>query len=45
MAIPGMPFAVLCGLLFCPVLAGTPFSSARATLQPNIADAAKTVAC
>ena len=36
MAIPGMPFAVLCTLLFCTVLAGAPFSSARAALLPDV---------
>jgi MFS family permease len=29
-AIPGLPFAALCILLFCTVLTGVPFSSARA---------------
>jgi MFS family permease len=36
MAIPGMPFAALCTLLFCTVLAGAPFSSARAALLPDV---------
>jgi MFS family permease len=36
MAIPGMPFAALCSLLFCTVLAGAPFSSARAALLPDV---------
>src|SRR5580658_5500989 len=36
MAIPGMPFAALCPLLFCTVLAGAPFSSARAALLPDV---------
>ena len=36
MAIPGMPFAALCGLLFCTVLAGAPFSSARTALLPDV---------
>jgi MFS family permease len=36
MAIPGMPFPVLCALLFCTVLAGAPFSSARAALLPDV---------
>jgi MFS family permease len=36
MAIPGMPFAALCVLLFCTVLTGTPFSSARAALLPDV---------
>ena len=36
MAISGMPFAALCVLLFCTVLTGTPFSSARAALLPDV---------
>ncbi len=36
MAIPGMPFTALCALLFCTVLAGAPFSSARAALLPDV---------
>ena len=36
MAIPGMPFAGLCTLLCCTVLAGAPFSSARAALLPDM---------
>jgi predicted MFS family arabinose efflux permease len=36
MALPGLPFAVLCTLLFCTVLLGTPFSSARAALLPDV---------
>jgi MFS family permease len=36
MALPGMPFAGLCALLFCTVLAGAPFSSARAALLPDV---------
>jgi MFS family permease len=36
MAIPGLPFAPLCVLLFCTVLAGTPFSSARTALLPDV---------
>jgi len=36
MAMPGMPFAALCILLFCTVLAGAPFSSARAALLPDV---------
>jgi hypothetical protein len=31
-----MPFAALCTLLFCTVLAGAPFSSARAALLPDV---------
>jgi MFS family permease len=36
MAIPGMPFAALCVLLFCTVLTGAPFSSACAALLPDV---------
>jgi MFS family permease len=36
MALPGLPFPVLCTLLFCTVLLGTPFSSARAALLPDV---------
>ena len=36
MAIPGMPFAVLCALLFFTVLTGAPFSSARTALLPDV---------
>jgi MFS family permease len=36
MAIPGMPFSALCALLFCTVLTGAPFSSARSALLPDI---------
>jgi MFS family permease len=36
MAIPSMPFWGLCVLLFGTVLAGAPFSSARAALLPDI---------
>jgi MFS family permease len=36
MAIPGMPFAALCALLFCTVLASAPFSSARAAMLPDV---------
>jgi MFS family permease len=36
MAIPGMPFAALCMLLFCTVLAGAPYSSARTALLPDV---------
>jgi len=35
-AVPGIPFAALCTLLFCTVLAGVPFSSARAALMPEV---------
>ena len=36
MAIPSMPFAGLCGLLFLTVLLGAPFSSARSALLPDV---------
>jgi MFS family permease len=36
MALPGMPFAALCVLLFLTVLTGAPFSSARTALLPDI---------
>ena len=36
MAVPSMPFAALCALLFCTVLSGVPFSSARAALMPDV---------
>jgi MFS family permease len=36
MALPGMPFAALCALLFLTVLTGAPFSSARTALLPDI---------
>jgi MFS family permease len=36
MAIPGMPFAAVCVLLFCTVLTGAPFSSARSALLPDV---------
>ncbi len=36
MALPGMPFAGLCLLFFGTVMLGTPFSSARAALLPEV---------
>jgi MFS family permease len=36
MAIPAMPFAGLCGLLFLTVLLGAPFTSARSALLPDV---------
>jgi MFS family permease len=36
MAVPGMPFAVLCVLVFCVVLLSAPFSAARAALLPEV---------
>ena len=38
MAVPSVPFWGLCILLFCTVLAGVPFSAARAALLPDILD-------
>ncbi|MFC0861856.1 MFS transporter [Sphaerimonospora cavernae] len=38
MAVPGMPFAALCTLVFCVVLLGAPFSAARAALLPEVLD-------
>ncbi len=36
MAIPAMPFTPLCALLFCTVLIGAPFTSARSALMPDV---------
>ena len=36
MALPRLPFVALCALLFCTVLTGVPFSSARAALMPDV---------
>ena len=36
MAVPGLPLTALCALLFCTVLTGVPFSSARAALMPDV---------
>ncbi|MEV0197089.1 MFS transporter [Nonomuraea sp. NPDC050691] len=36
MALPGMPFPVLCALVFLVVLLGAPFSAARAALLPEV---------
>ena len=36
MALPAMPFAPLCVLLFCTVLIGAPFNSARTALMPDV---------
>ncbi|MCG5217738.1 MFS transporter [Streptosporangium sp. KLBMP 9127] len=44
MAVPGMPFAVLCGLVFCVVLLSAPFSAARAALLPEILEGDRYVA-
>jgi hypothetical protein len=35
-AVPAIPFAALCALLFFTVLTGAPFSSARTALLPDI---------
>ena len=36
MAIPSLPFPALCALLFCTVLLGAPFSSARTAMLPDV---------
>jgi MFS family permease len=36
MAVPRVPFAALCTLLFCTVLLGPPFTSARTALMPDV---------
>ncbi|GAA0413325.1 MFS transporter [Microbispora corallina] len=36
MAVPGMPFAALCALVFLVVLLGAPFTAARAALLPEV---------
>ena len=36
MALPGVPFSLLCVLLFCTVLIGAPFNSARTALMPDV---------
>jgi MFS family permease len=36
MAIPALPFPALCVLLFCTVLLGAPFSSARTAMLPDV---------
>jgi MFS family permease len=36
MAVRGMPFIALCALLFCTVLLGAPFGSARSALLPEV---------
>jgi MFS family permease len=36
MAIPAIPFVPLCVLLFCTVLIGAPFNSARSALMPDV---------
>lgn len=41
MACRGMPFWALCALLFCTVVLGAPFFSARAALLPEILPASK----
>src|SRR5918992_1372980 len=44
MAIQGMPFLGLCGLVFFAVLLGAPFSAARAALLPDVLPGDKYVA-
>ncbi|NRQ30934.1 MFS transporter [Nonomuraea sp. NN258] len=43
MAVPGMPFAVLCTLVFFVVLLSAPFSAARAALLPEVLEGDKYV--
>lgn len=35
-AVPGLPFAALCALLFAAVLAGSPFTAARSAMMPDV---------
>ena len=35
-AVPGLPFAVLCALLFLAVLCGSPFTAARSAMLPDV---------
>lgn len=44
MALPGMPFAVLCALVFCVVLLSAPFSAARAAMLPEVLEGDRYVA-
>jgi MFS family permease len=44
MAIPSMPFWVLCVLVFCVVLLSSPFTAARAALLPDILEGDRYVA-
>ncbi|MGW4423245.1 MFS transporter [Streptosporangium sp. NPDC004631] len=44
MAIPGIPFPVLCTLVFCVVLLSAPFSAARAALLPELLEGDRYVA-
>jgi MFS family permease len=44
MAVPGLPFGVLCALVFCVVLLGAPFSAARAALLPEVLEGDRYVA-
>ncbi|GGK80501.1 MFS transporter [Sphaerisporangium melleum] len=44
MAVPSMPFPVLCVLVFCVVLLSSPFTAARAALLPEILDGDRYVA-
>jgi MFS family permease len=42
-AIPGLPFLVLCALLFLAVLCGSPFSAARSAMMPDVLEGDKYV--
>ena len=44
MAVPGMPFPVLCALVFFVVLLSAPFSAARAALLPEVLEGDRYVA-
>ncbi|MEU8269352.1 MFS transporter [Sphaerisporangium sp. NPDC049002] len=44
MAVPTMPFPVLCALVFCVVLLSSPFTAARAALLPEILEGDRYVA-
>ncbi|MFC4591829.1 MFS transporter [Sphaerisporangium corydalis] len=44
MAVPSMPFPVLCALVFCVVLLSSPFTAARAALLPEILEGDRYVA-
>ncbi|RCG21931.1 MFS transporter [Sphaerisporangium album] len=44
MAVPSMPFPVLCALVFCVVLLSSPFTAARAALLPDILEGDRYVA-
>lgn len=42
-AVPGLPFGVLCALLFVAVLFGSPFSAARSAMMPDVLEGDKYV--